>query len=701
MLKRILPNNYIRMYDQKETKKLLKKKVDDIRVKMLVERAIFYGYKPFNFKKFCLKAGKVAIGPICALSIFAVLIFSTYAGASLTLGKDNANQKKFVLNEFNAINAKTKNEMVIGSADANGLIYEIKDRVTLQGVDKNSTYIKDKTNLTNIENINGDELLEVHDGYVYLENKKTDVVYEGISKEKMPVGVNVSYYLDGKKVSPEKIAGKSGHVTIRFDYTNNTLNSEYIPYVAMSAVILDAEKFTNIKTNANALSIGNNILAYGGTIPGFREFVSKNGHGSINIQVDDFVQIEADTTNFAIDSTFTVFSNGFSKSIKEETLNQIDSVEEISAINIPTDQITTYVSELLVEANIFADLMSKLETDSQELVGTSKNALTNAVNLKNGAKNLSNGIRALANNATNLANGAGQVVEDANELEEDSNGYKTDLDNYANGVKNLNDGISELNSKLTFMPGLSSTIKEIAKFLDDVESFAAIISSYSTTISKAIENSREADDEETASKLEELFSELSPDGFFMTNMHSIVTRIADMLYDIAADIDELYDAAVDIGKNSSDLANTSDDLTKAYDELSTGVSKLGDGISNMDKSIVGLSGDSEDSAIDAEGIATESKNMNDAVNKLDSGINNLNKGIKNANKDFAKFRNGILNIRSIKVGGNSYTQPDNLRYLLNCIKQMKQSDEKYFPFSGADASVSGTTSYVIKTDGIQ
>lgn len=31
----------------------------------------------------------------------------------------------------------------------------------------------------------------------------------------------VTYYLDGKEIKPEDLAGKSGKVKIRFDYTNN------------------------------------------------------------------------------------------------------------------------------------------------------------------------------------------------------------------------------------------------------------------------------------------------------------------------------------------------------------------------------------------------------------------------------------------------------------------------------------------------
>ena len=63
-----------------------------------------------------------------------------------------------------------------------------------------------------------------------------------------PVKINISYLLNGSAISPEELAGKSGHITIRFDYENLsyetvTINGQnekmYIPYAMISGLILD------------------------------------------------------------------------------------------------------------------------------------------------------------------------------------------------------------------------------------------------------------------------------------------------------------------------------------------------------------------------------------------------------------------------------------------------------------------------------
>ena len=44
-----------------------------------------------------------------------------------------------------------------------------------------------------------------------------DISYEGTSNQQLPVTTKVTYYLDGKEIKPEDLAGKSGKVKIRFD----------------------------------------------------------------------------------------------------------------------------------------------------------------------------------------------------------------------------------------------------------------------------------------------------------------------------------------------------------------------------------------------------------------------------------------------------------------------------------------------------
>mgnify|MGYP000612238069 CR=1 FL=1 len=45
-----------------------------------------------------------------------------------------------------------------------------------------------------------------------------DIYYQGTSDKNLPVSMKVTYYLDGKEISPKKLVGKSGKVKIRYEY---------------------------------------------------------------------------------------------------------------------------------------------------------------------------------------------------------------------------------------------------------------------------------------------------------------------------------------------------------------------------------------------------------------------------------------------------------------------------------------------------
>ena len=82
--------------------------------------------------------------------------------------------------------------------------------------------ITDKTELTDIENVKGDETYtQGSDGTITWAAGGNDIYYQGSTTKTAPVSVQVTYKLDGKTIQPEDLAGKSGKVTIHFDYTNS------------------------------------------------------------------------------------------------------------------------------------------------------------------------------------------------------------------------------------------------------------------------------------------------------------------------------------------------------------------------------------------------------------------------------------------------------------------------------------------------
>lgn len=112
-----------------------------------------------------------------------------------------------------------KEETVYILADANGNAESAIVSEWLKNPEKLDA-LSDVSELKDIENVKGRETFEKKGNVLEWQADGNDIYYQGVTTKEAPVTVNVSYYLDGKKISPKDLAGKSGNVKIRFDYTN-------------------------------------------------------------------------------------------------------------------------------------------------------------------------------------------------------------------------------------------------------------------------------------------------------------------------------------------------------------------------------------------------------------------------------------------------------------------------------------------------
>ena len=97
----------------------------------------------------------------------------------------------------------------------------------------------------------------------------------------LPVSIKVGYTLDGQPVSPQEIAGKSGHVVIRYDYKNDEYTDVVIggkeerinvPYAVITGMVLENDVFENVTvTNGKLFDDGSRYIAAGIAFPGLSD----------------------------------------------------------------------------------------------------------------------------------------------------------------------------------------------------------------------------------------------------------------------------------------------------------------------------------------------------------------------------------------------------------------------------------------------
>ena len=121
-----------------------------------------------------------------------------------------------------ADNGISKEETVYVNATAEG---EIKD-ITVSDWLKNSGSaegdVSDVSDLEGIKNVKGDETFTQDGDKVTWNTDSSDIYYQGTSNKELPVDMKIKYYLDDQEITPEELAGKSGHLRMEVSYTNKS-----------------------------------------------------------------------------------------------------------------------------------------------------------------------------------------------------------------------------------------------------------------------------------------------------------------------------------------------------------------------------------------------------------------------------------------------------------------------------------------------
>lgn len=323
-------------------------------------------------------------------------------------------------------NDADKDESVYLISDANGNVNKTIVVDHLKNKDKKDT-LEDASNLSDIENVKGKEKFTQSGDKLTWQAGGKDIYYQGTATEEPPVTQKVTYYLDGKEISPEDLAGKSGKVKIRFDYTNTTSYTETVngekqtvsvPFAAITGLVL-GDGFENIEvTNGKAEVSDSSSVVLGYALPGLKDSLGikdKDLDGDVNIP--EYMEMTADVENFSMPAAMTFVVNA-----------------------------SDYVSTDGIDTSDLDDMINDLKDASTQLQDGSKT-------LAEGTDTLADGLSTLQSKLGTFASGVGTL----------QNGLKT----YTDGVSTLSGGLNKLNSNVPTLSNGITTLNSSAKSLND------------------------------------------------------------------------------------------------------------------------------------------------------------------------------------------------------------------------------------------
>ncbi len=259
--------------------------------------------------------------------------------------------------------------------------------------------ITDASSLKDIENVKGEETF-TQDGQMLTWNAGgNDIYYQGTSEKKPPITQNITYYLDGKEIAPKELAGKSGKVKIRFDYTNHEKSGDvYVPFMAISGMVLD-DSFRNVQvTNGKVIADGNRQVVVGYTLPGLKESLQvSDGDFDAGITLPEYFEVTADVTDFTLDMTMTVVMNA-ANFIHAEGGSSLSLEDELNSLTDATGRLEDGSAAL-------ADGVDTLKSKLGEFQNGMNTLADGVSSLQNGAGSLADGANALSTSAQAINNG--------------------------------------------------------------------------------------------------------------------------------------------------------------------------------------------------------------------------------------------------------------------------------------------------------
>lgn len=414
--------------------------------------------------------------------------------------------------------------------------------------------------------------------------------YEGYEDYDLPVTMKISYTLDGKSITPEKLAGKSGHVVMHIDYSNHQKSGDvYVPFMAVTGLILDNQYFSDIKvTNGKSVDDGNRNVIVGYAFPGMQESL---GLSKSQLDVPEGITISADAENFQIATIYTFLTSDVFAEMN------IDQNSDLADLSGQLDKLKDGASQLI-------------KGTTQLYEGTEK--------LQDGAKKLTAGTDTLKTGTEDLYKGTKDLKIGAAKLTTGTNNLKTGADTLYSGSAQLKTGTSDLSAGLSQISSSSASINSGAKQVVDSVLQTANTSLQATgmNVKLTAENYAQVLDQAIAGSQGEQQAQLSG---VKAQIENVMTFYKGVL---------TYTASVDsAAQGAKQLDSSVDALTAGAKQISEGAIALKTGQKQLAAGIDKLGGGAEQLFHGTSQLRSKEDELVSGISQLNAGAKKLSEGV--------------------------------------------------------------------------
>ncbi|MBR4146234.1 MAG: hypothetical protein IKU06_12380 [Lachnospiraceae bacterium] len=554
-----------------------------------------------------------------------------------------------------------KDETVYVIADANGNTQKVIVSDWLKNNLKNGT-INDVSELNSIVNVKGDETYTQNGSACTWNANGADISYQGTTDKALPVNVKVRYYLDGNEMTPEEIKGKSGHVIIRFEYENTTKRTVkvdgkdeemQVPFAALSGVILDDDRFSEIKaSNARLFNDGSRTVVVGVAFPGLQESLKIDKE---KFEIPESLEIEADVTDFSLGMTVTAVTDEIFAKLGSFDISSLDNFSDSMG------QLNDAMKQLTDGSGALSDGLAQLLEKSGELeAGVGK--------LADGSSELKKGIKAADEGAGKISAGAGSISEGAGQLDSGIDQLKTGLDTLSSNNDALMAGALQVFN--TMLKAAEDQLKEAGAEVPalTVENYSAVLDGIKEKLTQAAALYKASDPATSAvyTKKAEAVAGLKAS---LDSYNKFYTGLGTYTAGVAASAN----GAAQIKAGSEALVNGSNELKTGADALKDGTGKLYDG----------------------------AEALNGGLEQLKSNIPALKNGVSELYNGSVLLKDGITEFNEKGIQKLTEAVEGELEGLVSRVRALGGLAADYNNFAGIADDMGGQVKFIYRTEEIK
>ena len=494
-----------------------------------------------------------------------------------------------------------KDETVYIYADATGKLKSAEVSVLLRNGSAASE-LRDSSSLANLAGKDDVSFTGSGDSIVWAANGK-NVSYTGTTTVQVPVTLKATYTIDGKAVTPEQLAGKSGHVTIKYEFENHasttaeisgSTQTVYIPFTCVTAIMLDGNDFMNVAVeNCKVINDGDDMIVAGYAMPGLKESLGSMGEDA---DIPNSFSISADVTGFELKSTMTVVTAGILSDINADSLGfEIDGdasalTDAMNQLIRGSDSLTTGLDKLAENLNGLEDGTSAIKHGTEEL-GYCLSALAGE-----------DGLLKLAGYEYAVAESIGKLGDSADEMK-----------------RTLLDAANELSEASTTGEAFDNAKDIMADHVQDIVGEGKLSQAEYTAIMTALETGSSMSE-----SLPGVAEILEAAAGSIETLKGKVSELKSKTENIASEIESAAAVAAQLAGGANELEGYADQLNQAAPALAEGAQVAADGSKTLADGM---------RALNDEGIAQLVSAIQDKLGGFSDRINALS----NASKSYTNF----------------------------------------------------------------